>query len=639
MSKSAQESYIRIQKKIFEVKKKSFLSKYDDVNDYVSNFGIYVGKGDQALLTLKSKPIIEETFSKYPVSDNSDVSENSNGENFGWKWIGDDWRHDGADSYMYANSVSFKKFPVEDSKWSKSSGFFTSVERRVIYRYAIKKGVNQDEIQWLRKHKYDIVSISDNSFKNNISNIKNSLNQEFKNVEDNSLKPNILLLGGSGAGKSSLVNAVFGKSLAEIGNGLPVTQTYTKFEDPDINVVIYDSKGIEHGSIEDGFIEDTKKFFYNLRKSNPITGHIHVVWYVIDLTQARFQPFEAEFCKENLKDIPIIFVFNKADAVQKKTRDIMIETVKSFNLPNCYGLFPTVAQCKNFDRKDCPECGSLRIRKRVKDGSCTILCKDCNQKTEMHQTEGIVELSNTTISVLPNFVKSVFVNAQKSKAIFQEENAKSIARKYCETNKILKDHTLLTNVSNMIDELTELYDAKILSDYLKKYIINQLKLYYLNAGTLKRLKIRFTNNSGQAIFLACALEVCRNCILFKEKLAKLSLENDINESLIAHEILSSLTFKVDKYLINHITSQLSKSQLENYLDLISIDGTLSYHPDSIKKHTQEKKKVDIVLHPYQKYPSKNAPIQETSSQDNQNIQNTENSHNENTNKSQTENTA
>ena len=109
-------------------------------------------------------------------------------------------------------------------------------------------------------------------------------------------------------------------------------------------------RGIEHGYVEHGFVADTRKFFKKLRQQKDLESHIHVVWYVIDLTQARFQPFEAEFCRKNLEDIPIIFVFNKADAVKPEIRDLMMKTVSDFNLRNCRGLFATVADCKNFDR-------------------------------------------------------------------------------------------------------------------------------------------------------------------------------------------------------------------------------------------------------------------------------------------------
>jgi len=73
-------------------------------------------------------------------------------------------------------------------------------------------------------------------------NYHQKLKQSLADVSQKTTKPNILLLGASGAGKSSLVNAVFGKPLAEIGEGKPITQHYTKYSSSTSPVVIYDSK-------------------------------------------------------------------------------------------------------------------------------------------------------------------------------------------------------------------------------------------------------------------------------------------------------------------------------------------------------------------------------------------------------------
>ena len=60
-------------------------------------------------------------------------------------------------------------------------------------------------------------------------------------------KPVVLISGATGAGKSSLINAVFGRQIAVTGAGVPITQNFNKYESDDTHMILYDSKGLEHG--------------------------------------------------------------------------------------------------------------------------------------------------------------------------------------------------------------------------------------------------------------------------------------------------------------------------------------------------------------------------------------------------------
>src|SRR5690606_9758802 len=57
---------------------------------------------------------------------------------------------------------------------------------------------------------------------------------------------NLAIIGKSGVGKSSLVNAVFGRDWAQVGKGLPVSQGIRYYSDDSLG--IWDVEGFELGS-------------------------------------------------------------------------------------------------------------------------------------------------------------------------------------------------------------------------------------------------------------------------------------------------------------------------------------------------------------------------------------------------------
>ena len=61
---------------------------------------------------------------------------------------------------------------------------------------------------------------------------------------------NVVIVGKTGVGKSTLVNAIFREDLATTGTGRPVTQRMCRYTKKDVPLAIYDTKGFELGKDE-----------------------------------------------------------------------------------------------------------------------------------------------------------------------------------------------------------------------------------------------------------------------------------------------------------------------------------------------------------------------------------------------------
>ena len=80
-----------------------------------------------------------------------------------------------------------------------------------------------------------------------MSDFLKAFKDEFQKQIDSVKKPNLAIVGGTGVGKSSLINRIFGKSAAKAGAGIPVTKGMNKIEDPSesVPIVFYDTEGYE----------------------------------------------------------------------------------------------------------------------------------------------------------------------------------------------------------------------------------------------------------------------------------------------------------------------------------------------------------------------------------------------------------
>lgn len=168
-------------------------------------------------------------------------------------------------------------------------------------------------------------------------------------AENNKLpKLNIMIVGKTGVGKSTLLNSLFGENLALTGSGEPITEKIHKFETEDFPISIYDTPGMElDGKYSaENLLHEITGQIQKMMQCNDIEQAIHCVLYCINAASSRIEKAEMDFLQKLTEstsqcNTPVILVLTQAFS-EKKTGE-MTAMIRNIRLP-IRGIVPVLAK-------------------------------------------------------------------------------------------------------------------------------------------------------------------------------------------------------------------------------------------------------------------------------------------------------
>lgn len=226
--------------------------------------------------------------------------------------------------------------------------------------------------------------------------IMDTLQKEHKELKSF----NIMVLGKTGVGKSTLINKLFSEKIADTGYGRPVTHEIRQHKKDGFPLTIYDTPGLELGgeNSADSLIEQVRSIIHKGVVSGDISNVIHCVLYCVSVPSNRFEDAEKRFLAHFLDaaseyNVPVIVVLTQAYA--KKQTQEMKKQIEQENM-KAVGVIPVLAEDYEFDE---------------------------DQIVKAHGMEKLAALMD---SVIPEAVQKTFVSIQSVNLDLKQKKARTV---------------------------------------------------------------------------------------------------------------------------------------------------------------------------------------------------------------------
>lgn len=266
---------------------------------------------------------------------------------------------------------------------------------------------------------------------------------------------NIMVAGITGTGKSTLINAVFGSEIAATGSGKPVTEHIDEYQNGDIPIHIWDTVGLELDSEKTKeSIKCIKSTIASKAELNDQYDRVHAIWYCINSGSNRYQGAELDFIKElHSIGVPFIIVLTQCSGDEDEVNAFESE-IKKINV--------------SMGMEDIKIVQVLALPVKYRGMPTPI------------PAFGLDELVNVTLRLLPSFIKSGFIAAQRVSQTEKRRECEEIICSYVRAaqngfwdkvplvNVFLTDH----NIMKMFRQLGEMYNTVLSQDSIEKIMNN-----------------------------------------------------------------------------------------------------------------------------------------------------------------------